>query len=118
MVSTISKLKLIVMSEDTRQPLSNAEVYWDKMPEGIKNSNVYFQKYKNSENGLQIDVSNRAGFSLLWGELVLKKQLWFYIHKIVCPGFKEKRIERKLYVKSNFERELIVYLTADNERSK
>ena len=117
MVSSISKLKLTVMSEDTHQPLSNAEVYWDKIPEGIRNKSVYCQKYKNSKNGLKIDASNRAGFSVLWGELIRKKQLWFYIHKINCPGFKEEMIERKFAVKGSTEREITVYLTPDDERS-
>lgn len=110
MVSSISKLKLTVMSEDTHQPLSNAEVYWDKIPEVIRNKSVYCQKYKNSENGLTIDVSNSAGFSVLWGELVRKTQLWFYIHKINRPGFKEEMIERKFVVKNGSEREITIYL--------
>ena len=113
MVTSVSKLKLIVMSEETHHPLSDAEIYWDKIPEDIRNKNVYCKKYKDSENGLKIDVSNRAGFSVLWGELLRKTQLWFYIHKINRTGFKEEVIERKFAVKGGSVKEVILYLIPD-----
>ncbi len=117
MISEISKLKIIVMNKETHHPISDAEIYWDKIPEGIRNKSVYCKKYKNSENGLKIDVSNRAGFSILWGELVRKTQLWFYIRKINRPGFKEEMIERKFAVKGGSEREITIYLTVDNKNA-
>ncbi len=114
MFAEISKLKIIVMNKETQQPISNAEIYWDKIPEGIRNKNVYCKKYKNSENGLKIDLSNRAGFSILWSELVQKKQLWFYLHKVVRAGFKVTNIQNKFAVKGGSEREITVYLIPDN----
>ena len=103
------------MREDTHQPVSNAEVYWDSIPESVKNKNTFCKKYKDSGNGLKNDVTNSAGFSLLWGELVNKTQLWFYIHKVMCPGFKETIIEKKLSVKGGSEREISVYLSPDSK---
>ena len=111
----ISKLKVIVMSKETHQPLSNAKIYWDRIPESVRNKNMFCKQYKDSESGLQIDLTNSAGFSLLWGEIVHKKQLWFYIHKIMYPEFKEAIIEKKVSVKSGSEREITLYLTHDNK---
>ena len=63
-----------------------------------------------AEKSLKNVVANKAGFSVLWGELVRKKQLWFYIHKINRLGFKKEIIERKIAVKGGSEREIIIYL--------
>ncbi len=118
MVTSVSKLKLILLSEDTHQPVPSAEVYWDKIPEGVRNNKFYCQQYENSENGLLIDVSNRAGFTLLWGKLANKNQRSFYLHKIVCTGFNAKDIKKRHIVKGGSEREITVFLTPDNGQSK
>ena len=66
-----------------------------------------------AEKSLKNVVANKAGFSVLWGELVRKTQLWFYSHKINRPGFKEEVVERKFAVKGGLEREVILYLIPD-----
>ena len=63
-----------------------------------------------AKKSLKNVVANKAGFSILWGELVRKTQLWFYIHIINRPGFKEEMIERKFVVKDGSEREITIYL--------
>ena len=122
MRSVISKLKVIVKNINNRQPISGANVYWAKIPDTDKHKRAFCNKFKDSETGLTIDVTNYAGFSHLLGKIGHDTKLLFYIHKIACPGFKEIMIEMKLEeylkilsVKGGSEREFTVYLVPDNE---
>ena len=110
MSTEISKLKLIVLNKSNDQPLSKAKVYWDIIPAHIKNKNTYCKKYIDSEDGLLIDITNHAGFSLLWGELAGQKLCWIYVHKIMHKGFEDLNLRKKLSVKGSTEREYVIYL--------
>lgn len=115
MSTVISKLKLIVLNTSNNQPLMHAKVYWEIIPSNVKNKNIYCKKYSDSDEGLQIDITNHAGFSILWGELEGKKLCWIYLHKVTCTGFKDMNFRKKLSVKGGTEREFIVHLTPVNE---
>ncbi len=115
MSSLISTLKVIVKNENNRQPISDANIYWAKIPDSVRNKSAFCKKYKDSVSGLHIDVTNQGGFSLLLGKLGQDAKLWLYIHKIACPGFKEINIEKKLSVKGGSEKEFLVYLYPDEE---
>lgn len=115
MSSLISTLKVIIKNNKTRQPISGANVYWAIIPETVKNKSAFCKKFKDSKTELQMDVTNQGGFSLLYGKLNLVTQLWIYLHKIVCPGFKEIKIENKISIKDGSEREFTVYLVPDDE---
>ena len=122
MRSFISTLKVIVKNNKTHQPISGANVYWAIIPNSVRNSSAFCKKFKNSEAELQIDVTNKGGFSLLLGKLGHDTKSLFYIHKIACPGFKEINIEKKLEkylkilsLKGGSEKEFTVYLYPDNE---
>ena len=122
MSNVISKLKVIVKNINNRQPISGANVYWAEIPETDKHKRAFCNKFKDSETGLTIDVTNYDGFSLLLGKLGHDTELWFYIHKVVCQGYKEIMIEMKLEeylkilsVKGCTEKEFTVDLVPDNE---
>ena len=115
MRSIIYKLKVIVKNNKTRQPISGAYVYWAIIPETVKKKSEFFKKFKDSENELQIDVTNKGGFSLILGKLGHDTKLWFFIHKIACPGFKEIKIENIISIIGGSEKEFIVYLYPDDE---
>ncbi len=115
MSSLISYLKVIVKNNKTHQPISGANVHWEIIPDSVRNKSAFCKKHKDSEEGLQVDVTNQGGFSLLMGKLGHDSKLWFYIHQITCLGFKEIMIENKLSVKSGTEKEFTVYLYPDNE---
>ncbi len=95
MHSVISTLKIIVKNKMTNLPLSGVNIHWVKIPENVKHTGAFNSKAKYLEDGLQVDITNQGGFSLLWGKLGHDTKLWFYIHKIACPGFKEINIEKK-----------------------
>ena len=114
MSNAISKLRVTVKNIQTHQPLYGANVYWNKIPCTVRKKSTFCNKYKHSETGLTIDVTNQGGFSLLLGKLFYNSKLWFYIHKIVCPGYKESRIEKHVSVKGGAERELTVFLMSND----
>ncbi len=99
----------------TNLPLSGVNIHWVKIPENAKHTGAFNPKAKYLEDGLQVDITNKGGFFLLKGKLHTRTQLRIYIHKIFCHGFKELRIEKKLYVKGGSEKEFQVYLYPDNE---
>ncbi len=115
MHSLISTLKISVKNKMTNLPLSGVNIHWVKIPENVKHTGAFNPKAKYFEDGLQVDITNQGGFSLLLGKLGHDTKLWFYIHKIACPGFKEINIEKKLSVKGDSEKEFLVYLYPDNE---
>ena len=99
----------------TNLPLSGVNIHWIKIPESVKHTNAYFQRFKYSEDGLQVDITNQGGFCLLHGKLHTRTQLRIYLHRIVCHGFKELKIENKLTIKGGTEKEFLIYLYPDNE---
>ena len=115
MHSVISTLKVIVKNKMTNLPLSDVNIHWIKIPENVKHTGAYCQRFKHSEDGLKVDITNQGGFCLLHGKLNLRPQLRIYIHRIICHGFKELRIGKILYIKGGSEKEFRVYLYPDNE---
>jgi len=78
----------------TNLPLSGVNIHWAKIPENVKHPDAFIQRFKYSEDGFQIDITNQAGFCLLNGKLNSGTQLRIYLHRIICNGFKELRIEK------------------------
>ncbi len=111
----LSTLKIIVKNKMTNLPLSGVNIYWIKIPDNVKHTSAYCQRFKHSEYGLKVDITNQGGFSLLHGKLDLGTQLLIYLHRIICPGFQELKIENKLLVNNGSEKEFLVYLYPDNE---
>ena len=110
MRSIISTLKIIVKNKMTNLPLSGVKIHWVKIPENVKHTGSFIQRFKYSDDGLQVDITNQGGFSLLHGKLNSGTQLLIYLHRIICPGFQELKIENKLLVNSGSEKEFLVYL--------
>lgn len=116
MHSVISTLKIIVKNKMTNLPLSGVNIHWVKIPENVKHTGgAFIHKFKYSEDGLQVDITNQGCFCLLHGKLNSRTQLRIYLHRIICHGFKELKIENKLFIKGGTEKEFIVYLYPDNE---
>ena len=114
MHSIISTLKIIVKNKMTNLPLSGVNIHWLEIPDNVKHTSAYYHRFKHSEDGLQVDITNQGGFSLLHGKLNSGTQLLIYLHRIICPGFQELKIENKLFVNSGSEKEFLVYLYPDN----
>ena len=115
MYSLTSTMKVIVKNKRTNLPLSGVKIHWAKIPENVKHPGAFSQRAKNFENELQVDITNQGGFCLLHGILHSKDHLRIYIHRIICHGFKELRIEKKMSITGGTEKEFIVYLYPDNE---
>ena len=114
MHSIISTLKIIVKNKITNLPLSGVKIHWFEIPDNVKRTSSYCNRFKHSEDGLKEDITNRGGFSLLHGKLNSGIQLLIYLHRIICPGFQELKIENKLFVNSGSEKEFLVYLYPHN----
>ena len=99
----------------TNLPLPGVKIHWIQIPENVKHIGTFIERVKHLENRLQVDITNQGGFALLNGKLNQKTQLRIYIHRIVCHGYKEIRIEKKLSIKGGTEKEFLVYLDPDNE---
>ena len=106
----ISTLKIIVRNKITNLPLSGVKIHWFEIPYNVKHTISYCNKFKHSEDGLKVDITNQGGFCLLHGKLNLGPQLLIYLHRIICPGFQELKIENKLLVNSGSKKEFLVYL--------
>ena len=113
MTNIISTLKVYVKNGINSQPIQGARIYWVKIPDKVKNRSVYCNKYSNSEDGLQIDVTGYAGFSLLCGKLSTGSKVWIYIHKVECAGFKETIVKRKFSINGGSTKEFTVNLSPD-----
>ena len=99
----------------TNLPLSGVNIHWVKIPENVKHTGAFSPKAKYLEDGLQVDITNQGGFCLLHGKLNSRTQLQIYLHRIICHGFKELRIGKRLYIKGGSEKEFRVYLYPDDE---
>ena len=114
MFNLIPKLKLYVKHNTDLQSIPHAKVYWVKIPDNAKNKTVFCNKFKDSETGLHVDITNDGGFTLLWGSNNPGTILWIYLHKVVCTGFKDTKVEKKFSLKDSSEKEFTVYLTPDS----